>query len=333
MFAGWYQRVAVCFILAALAACGGGGTSSSALSALPERLTGSSVAFTPSTPEFSGDFTPTALNDSDTVSGIFGFPFANGALWQRGAMDVFGPFTSDSVGINNPGTVIGNIHIGAQNGMPIYQPYIYSGGHLTTVTGPGLSNLFTAINDARLIVGFAQSANGTDTVVVYPKNGTPFEPFSAAKYASSHVFSVNNAGQYIGTYRLQSSSVEQPYIGHGASIQPLPFSGHVVDINDAGTIVGYRDTATGTTGFLWNAAHGLTTLPTLPNTTHVYPTAINNRGEVVGWSHGATVPQAFLYSGGNVIELKSGTPIDINDRGDVLFDYTELPGGFLLLRR
>lgn len=329
MFNVCARRAALCLVLAVLSACGGG--SRSAPGVLPERPSGESIASFSSTQLFNGQFTPTAINNSETVSGIFGFPFANGALWQRGVMNVFGPFGSDTTGINNAGTIIGNIHIGAQNGMPIYEPYIYRGGQLTTLTGPGLSNTVAAINDGGLIVGLAQSANGTYTVVVYPKNGRPFEPFSASEYRSSTVSAVNDAGQYIGTFTLAGSSVAKPYIGRGSTIRALPVTGHVVDINDAGTIVGYRDTATGTTAFIWSPARGTTPLPAIPNASHVYPTAINNRGEVVGWSYGPSTPSAFLYSGGRITDLNtSATPVDINDPGDILFQYLELPGGFLL---
>lgn len=318
MFAGCARTAALCFILAALGAS----------------PLGSSVAFAPNTPGFDAKFTPTAVNDSGAVSGIYGSPVSNGALWQRGAMNVFGPITSDTTGINNAGAIIGNVRLRVQNGAAVYQPYLYSGGHVSTVRGPGFSNTFTAINDAGLIVGMAQSATGVYSAVVYPKNAKFFEPFSAAKYTSSTATAVNNAGEYIGTFLLRGSSVAQPYIGRGANIRPLPFTGHVVAINDAGTIIGYRETAGGTSAFMWSAAQGLTQLPTLPNTTHAYPSAINNRGEIVGHSYGSGVSHAFLYSGGRVIDLnQNASPIGITDRGDILFENHTLPGGFLLKRR
>jgi probable HAF family extracellular repeat protein len=109
-------------------------------------------------------------------------------------------------------------------------------------------------------------------------------------------------------------------------------------INDRGQVAGVSYTAidpgTGAPGglhpFLW-ANGNMLDLGALPGSTDTEPTALNDRGEVVGWSRLATgVTRPFLFSKGQLVDLGTlggagGYTNWINDRGDIA-GKTDLAG-------
>lgn len=318
----------------ALAACGGGGAGhpqgTSAIQALPPLSASTSVRYRYIALPIGQPF---ALNSTDTAVGRTVFEIPNVAqMWKDGALVPLSlPAGFDSgvfVDINNAGVALGNGGTGSPH------LYTYAHGHIL-FQAPDLG---TAINNAGDIVGSRGSQ-----VVVYPKNAQPFLPFNGTQYASSYAAAINNRGDYTGSFRLAGNTQPEAYLGHGTVIQDLNVAGYVTGINDAGVVVGFRFTGTGnvSTGFMWIPSRGLVPFPSFPNAFEMRPSAINNRGEVVGeWGgNGLGGPRGFLYSGGVLYDLAqitdrevTGTPVDINDRGDILMYPPELPGSFLLKR-
>jgi uncharacterized membrane protein len=94
--------------------------------------------------------------------------------------------------------------------------------------------------------------------------------------------------------------------------------GQATDVNDAGAIVGLLGSDAPFTGFLWTHQQGVVNLGT-----GFLPTAINNRGQIVGTiigEFGATGP--YLWENGELTELGGDAPYgvasDINERGQVV---------------
>jgi probable HAF family extracellular repeat protein len=75
-------------------------------------------------------------------------------------------------------------------------------------------------------------------------------------------------------------------------------------INDSGQVVGNSSTSVGNRAFLYSGG-GMTNLGTLGTGTESNALAINNSGQVAGWSYitGTFQQRAFLYSGGTMTNL------------------------------
>ncbi len=102
-----------------------------------------------------------------------------------------------------------------------------------------------------------------------------------------------------------------------------------MDINNRGVVVGYSETASGTThAFRWTAATGMTDLGTLPGGTQSGAIRILNSGRILGWSEteaGKRIPVTWSARGQiqalgivPIPEVFSMDPTDFNERGEVV---------------
>lgn len=101
------------------------------------------------------------------------------------------------------------------------------------------------------------------------------------------------------------------------------------DINDAGQVVGWADSATAMRAFIWTADGGMRDLGALPDRPHSTALALNSVGKVVGFvSGGLPDSRAAFFYGGAVIDLNAMIPSDsgwvlaqatgINDAGQIV---------------
>lgn len=144
---------------------------------------------------------------------------------------------------------------------------------------------------------------------------------------------MNQSGQMISTQTLAPADERGFVAGHGSPLAPLPLppgrmSSRVYDINDAGVIAGavssvsYADPNFGAVAALWipNGSGGYTIqeLGKLPGDIGSAATAMNNVGDVVGYSRGGMYSRAVLFTApGGILDLTPTGAFDprgINDQ-------------------
>jgi probable HAF family extracellular repeat protein len=195
---------------------------------------------------------------------------------------------------------------------------------------------------------------GSESSVWIPTAANATSGVAVTLSPNARVAALNNFGQAVmNMYPGTPPLLFTPVAANGATGTLTAVTGlagasqHSLQaINDNGTIVGTSCVVQGSggcqnRGFLWR--------PTVPNGTSgapveiavpagfaaMNPTAINNRGDVVGTltqSTNATVP--FLYTAGTIYDLSAGNPqlggampTGINDAGQIVLNSGGLYGG------
>ena len=144
---------------------------------------------------------------------------------------------------------------------------------------------------------------------------------------------MNQSGRMVGTQPLAPADERGWVAAHGSPLAPLPLppgrmSSRVYDINDAGVIAGavssvsYADPSFGAVGALWipNGSGGYTVqeLGTLPGNVGSAATALNNVGDVVGFSFDGMYRRAVWFTApGGILDLNpygAFDPAAINDQ-------------------
>jgi probable HAF family extracellular repeat protein len=186
-----------------------------------------------------------------------------------------------------------------------------------------------AVNDHGQVVGTSQTGGQQHAALWH--DGTMVDLGTLPEGHSSYAFSVNARGQIVGFGDTIGpacdpgvfSACQHAFVWDEGVMTPLrplagPFS-HAADINDRGHVVGSSTTTSGEGhAVLW--ADGRTVdLGVLPGDTVAHANAINNRGQIVGWSSGETT-RAFIWENGEMRELGTlngsfGLAVDINKRG------------------
>jgi probable HAF family extracellular repeat protein len=165
-----------------------------------------------------------------------------------------------------------------------------------------------AISDRGLVVGQSTDAAGHVRAVVWPVGQV--------------------APADLGTLGGPTSST-----GLAAPVVPAELAGalsrHIV--NAAGDVIGTSTVpgGGGDHGFVWRAGR-MTDLGLLPGCASVQPTAIGERGDIVGLCTGPAGARAFRWRDGELIDLGAtgevGVPLDVDVRGRILA-YHPAPDG------
>ncbi len=235
-----------------------------------------------------------------------------GFAWQDGVMTALSPlpggYDSYAAGVNNKGQVAG----WAENGI-----------HDPTCNAPVQVLQFEAVI-------WGPKLDHMTQLPPYPG-----DPDSAAT-------AINDKGQVVGISGLCSNAVggasaehallwengvptNLGNIGGGAWNTP-------VALNNQGEVVGFanssgdQNAALSPAAFIWTQATGMQALPLLSGDTNSIAFDINEKGQVVGQSVGATF-RAFLYEDGMMLDLNALIQPDsslyltnaqgINDRGEI----------------
>lgn len=151
--------------------------------------------------------------------------------------------------------------------------------------------------------------------------------------AATGATAMNQSGTMVGAIPLAPVNERGWVASHGSPLTPLPLSpgrisSRVYDINDAGVIAGtvssvsYADPNFGAVGALWipNGSGGYTVqeLGKLPGDVGSAATALNNVGDVVGFSFGGTFRRAVWFTApGGTLDLNpygAFDPSGINDQ-------------------
>jgi probable HAF family extracellular repeat protein len=145
---------------------------------------------------------------------------------------------------------------------------------------------------------------------------------------SANISSINDHGDIVG-YSWDSNGNNRAVIwrGGGAVADLGVFPGEFTmsqQINEKGDIYGF-----GGPDHWWVLSKGVLMGPGNPPGAFSHPSAMNNRGEVIGFIRGADGEgHAFVWREGQLTDLGGGAPgsrlseaWDINDRGEILGAY------------
>ncbi len=152
-----------------------------------------------------------------------------------------------------------------------------------------------------------------------------FQTFDYAGANEFTVFDINNAGQIVGYYEVNSEvdSKEYGFLYDGKDFTTIEFPGAVktnaLGINDAGHVVGsYEDAAENNFGFFYDGTNFKTLA--VAGAEEITACGINNNGQVVGLADGRT----FVYDGVNFETLNipvSAYKNDINNAGQIIGNF------------
>jgi len=148
--------------------------------------------------------------------------------------------------------------------------------------------------------------------------------------AANHIDAMNESGDVVGW--VTSGGAARGFVvgpGHPYQLLPLPvgmLSSFANDINEAGVIVGSAGPSTDPVYYLGGRAaswtpdgaggYTVTLLGVLPGHVASLATAINNVGDIVGFSHNGTFRYPVLFVSGGPIDLSATgffDPSDVND--------------------
>lgn len=246
-----------------------------------------------------------AINSSGVIVGV---SYALGDLqprafrWDNGVKTNLGAFVPRD--INLAGDVVGiRTMASGVNGLAwIDRACIHRNGVLTTLGTLGGSNSYAyGISDAGEVVGSALLTND-QTMHAFRWNGGALVDLGTLGGTMSQAYAINNRRQITG---MAETATGQPHafritldasggIAQKTDLGDLGNGGSCgYGINDAGTVVGASDGR----AFLWNG-RSMIDLNTRINANSGWQlaaaTAINRRGDIVGYGRHLGVPHAFL---------------------------------------
>ena len=265
-----------------------------------------------------------AMTNSERVIGVLQtetgrLPF----VWHRGDL-VYLPFYPAD--INDSGQVVGQGTVNGHSAAAVWEH--------GTITYLGMVPDYPesspeAINNAGQVVGRAAqnvAPYTTRAVLWSPEEAIPLEGLSDS---SSEALDINDNGQVVG--RSFDGNNFHAVLWEGGAITRLPqpitdLESAAVAINNRGQAVGW---SLGTDGvsraILWDRGTAIELLRIAPG--FAYPSAINERGQVVGFVHNTFRYLPWVWEDGVVTPLPFpvGPPpfgglraVDINNRGDII---------------
>jgi probable HAF family extracellular repeat protein len=254
------------------------------------------------------------LGEAWSCSAFFFGPdgyICRGFAWQDGVMSelpTLGGYDGYAAGVNNQGRVVGwaenTVHDPTCAGTQVLQfEAVIWGPKLNQVTqlpplAPDPDSAATAINDKGQVVGISGlcsvAVGGASAKhALLWENGVPTDLGNIGGHAWNTPIAINNRGVVVG---FANTSGDEH-----APINP--------------------------TAFIWTKERGMRPIAPLSGDTNDVAFDLNDRGQVVGQSIGATEQRAFLYEDGKLMDLNAlvlpGSALSlilaqgINDRGEI----------------
>jgi probable HAF family extracellular repeat protein len=275
------------------------------------------------------------VGESRTSGGAFrAFLYSGGVMSDLGVLS--GGTSSRALAINDSGQIVGYSNIGSNHG------FSYSSGTMTdlgTLGGP--ISFANDVNASGTIAGYAYTTSTVRHAAT--SNGTTWTDLGTLGGVNSFAQSINSTGQVAGYSGTPSSGPNHAFIYSGGSMTDIGtligpgLNSNAWGINNDGKVVGgYLDANSLYHAFLYSGGT-ITDLGSLAGgNTVAY--AINNSGQIVGYSTVGGEFRTFLYSGGTMYDLKTlaasflsdgvSTPgflsfntdsyFDINDSGQIV---------------
>ncbi len=260
-----------------------------------------------------GGYDDSAANGINAHGQVVGFSFSlfhnvpdRAFLWQDGKMTMLPPLAGDlacrASAINDKEQVVGTCDSHAvlwEDGTPL---------NLGSLGGRSEAG---AINVKGQIVG-TSSVGGNDHAFFW-QDGKMFDLGTLPGDTSSRALAINKRGQILGY-----SGSFHPFLWEGGVMQALSLPCCAQQLNDKGAILGSDRTAG---AWVWEEGNVTWLGPMFPGTPYqlrTYATAINNRGQVVGYGISAG-DVAFVWENGTFTLLGvDAAAYDINDKGQIV---------------
>lgn len=188
-----------------------------------------------------------------------------------------------------------------------------------------------AINDRGQVVGRSGTASGSVHAFL-SEEGVTADLGALPGGDYSEAYNINDKGQVVGASATTGAGCEpapfnactHAFLWEDGTMIPLrplggPFS-YAYGINNYGQIAGISTTVSGDYhAVMWTPEGLITDLGVLPGDTFAQANAINDRGQIVGWSSGETT-RAFVWEDGvmSVLGTLNGSfsmAVDINRHG------------------
>ncbi len=226
---------------------------------------------------------------------------------------------------------------------------VYSVVDLGTLGGS--SSMATAINNAGLIVGQADTSSGASHPFLYNPATASMQDLGTFGGATGSANAINSAGQIVG-WATASNNIPQPFLWSGSGLTNLTpagaSGGQANAINDSGAIAMTLTLTDGSNNAYIDATGQYTNLNSFLGSTSSLGQTINASGQVAGNVSSAGLPNGWFLgniAGANVLGAPAGSEgalsfnvTSINDAGQIVGyrvdrspDPTEpnLPSGWL----
>ncbi len=310
-----------------LAACGGGGgtvdstagTESTAYSTQAKDVTLTTVP--PSFPynivllgTLDGDSYAVAVNDQGQVAGNYlnQNGKTNAFSWKQGTMRTIMPEGQASA-INNQGQVVGWRETAGQT-----DAFLYDSDGTSHFLNTGETSFAMAINDSGQIAG--RLSLDTDQAFVDDHGNLQIISGELNGYAVA----MNNVGQYL-VKEITADGFRTLLWNQGSLTDLGDLGGPCIqgqDLNDAGQVVGWAQTAAGEYhAFIWENGVMTDLAPLVGNFSSAI--AINVKGRILLKSSTPTGEHSFLYQNGQVTDLGNfgssyAVATDLNNNGQIV---------------
>lgn len=257
------------------------------------------------------------VNDHGDVAGELSGAGANeGFFWHDGELTEIGPPAGggevDVRAMNRDGAVVGEDQVSTLT----WHAFAWSGGKLTDLGTAGLDSSAVAINDRGQILGTSDTTAGQTNVVVWHDGTMTTLPGLGG---DSQPAAENDAGVVAGSSQTSAGEWHAVVWSKGMLTDLGP--GDALAVNGSGQVLVWSY-AVGqpATAFLWH--DGVKTA--LPSDLFSV-TGLNDEGQVVG-TYGSEGSEGFVWSKGKLADLGAFQPTAINDRGQVLGYLTTASG-------
>ena len=321
--------IAILTAALSLTACGGGGGGGgSSNPAVPSSITSDTTPTAPATsnPEsaaydvtllgsFAGNSFAVAINDATQVTGNYTDQYGrvNAFLWDNGRVSLV-VAGGQAAQINNHGEVVGWME---PNGHP--EAYVYEGaGQVVRLNTVGGSSQALAINDSGETAG--RISNGGETAFLEATGKLQL----IAPELDGYAIAMNNVGQVL--IKQVTADGFRTLLWHNGTLTDLGSLGgretQGRDINDAGLVVGWSQTADGQYhAFLWENGKMTDLAPVVGDFSAAV--AINNQGQILLKASDILESRNFLYENGEVTDLGNfgaayAVVNDLNNHGEIV---------------
>ena len=245
-----------------------------------------------------------SINATGTVVGQFDTPAGEirAFIWtaKTGMSQLTPPAGSTedwAWAVNDAGQAVGYSMLPSQNAILWTKGVPYN---LGTLAGGGGASAANGVNRIGQVVGVSSIAGpfgpqGQHAMLWVPNalngtTGTMYDLGVLEEGGSSRAFSVNSAGQVVGTASvggalhafLWTPSSPNGTAGTMVDLDPGGTYSEAYGLNDRGDVVGQRAAAGGVRAFIWNAATGMTDVGTFLDGGNSAALGVDRVGRVVG---------------------------------------------------